>query len=150
MYNIETYYKTQYSFINVFDEYYAIVSQSKLQATHGEGLKILTPKQMLQRLLKALVQVKAGIPSENVLNKINQNIARTKLLKIIWLLNEFNKVIKQNGYYIDTIFMNFENSNLWKSNLLGYYSIFQLKENQREVINMLLYQIWTNNVHGKI
>ena len=83
MYNIETYYKTQYSFINVFDEYYAIVSQYKLQATHGEGLKILTPKQMLQRLLKALVQVKAGIPSENVLNKINQNIARTKLLKII-------------------------------------------------------------------
>ena len=31
----------------------------------GKGLKILTPKQMLQRLLIALAQVKAGNTSEN-------------------------------------------------------------------------------------
>ena len=29
-------------------------------ATHGKGIKVLTPKQMLQRLPIALVQVKAG------------------------------------------------------------------------------------------
>ena len=38
----------------------------------GTGLKILTPKQMLQRLLIALAQVKAGNNSENLLNEIGQ------------------------------------------------------------------------------
>ena len=38
----------------------------------GRGLKLLTPKQMLQRLSRALVQVKAGNTSENVFNEIRQ------------------------------------------------------------------------------
>ena len=38
----------------------------------GEGLKILTPKQMLQRLLIGLAQVKAGNTSNNLLNEIRQ------------------------------------------------------------------------------
>ena len=37
-------------------------------------LKILTPKQMLQRLPIALVQVKAGNTSENVLNEIRRAV----------------------------------------------------------------------------
>ena len=37
-------------------------------------IKILSPKQMLQRLPIALVQVKAGNISENLLNKIKQII----------------------------------------------------------------------------
>ena len=36
----------------------------------GEGLKILTTKQMLQRLLIGLAQVKAGNTSNNLLNEI--------------------------------------------------------------------------------
>ena len=36
----------------------------------GKGLKILTPKQMLQRLPIALAWVKAGNMSENLLNEI--------------------------------------------------------------------------------
>ena len=40
--------------------------------TEGKGLKILTPKQMLQRLPIALAQVKAGNNSESLLNKIRQ------------------------------------------------------------------------------
>ena len=36
--------------------------------TKGRGLKILSPKQMLQRLPVALAQVKAGNNSENLLN----------------------------------------------------------------------------------
>ena len=36
---------------------------------YGEGLNVLTPKQMLQRLPKALAQVKASNTSENLLNK---------------------------------------------------------------------------------
>ena len=37
-------------------------------------LKILTPKQMLQRLPIAVAQVKAGNASENLLNEIRQII----------------------------------------------------------------------------
>ena len=45
-----------------------------IKAKKGEGLKILTPKQMLQRLLIAHVQVKAGNTSEKLLNEIRQII----------------------------------------------------------------------------
>ena len=38
----------------------------------GTGLKILTPKQMLQRLPIALAQVKADNNSESLLNEIRQ------------------------------------------------------------------------------
>ena len=39
---------------------------------HGEGLKILTHKQMLQRLPIAFAQVKAGNTFENLLNEVRQ------------------------------------------------------------------------------
>ena len=38
----------------------------------GNGLKILTPKQMLQRLPIALAQIKVGNNSESLLNEIKQ------------------------------------------------------------------------------
>ena len=38
----------------------------------GTGLKILTPKQMLQRLPLTFAQVKAGNNTEKVLNEIRQ------------------------------------------------------------------------------
>ena len=38
----------------------------------GKGLKILVPKQMLERLLILLAQVQAGNTSENLLNEIRQ------------------------------------------------------------------------------
>ena len=40
--------------------------------TEGKGFKILTTKQMLQRLPIALAQLKAGNNSENLLNEIRQ------------------------------------------------------------------------------
>ena len=40
----------------------------------GKGIKVLTPKQRLQRLPVALVQVKASNRSENLPNAINQII----------------------------------------------------------------------------
>ena len=40
--------------------------------TSGVGLKVLTPRQMLQLLPIALAQVKAGNNSENLLNEIRQ------------------------------------------------------------------------------
>ena len=43
-----------------------------LKSTTGTGLKVLTPKKMLQRLPIALAQVKAGNNSESLLNEIRQ------------------------------------------------------------------------------
>ena len=48
--------------------------KAKKDDTKGEGLKILTPKQMLQRLPVAIAQVKADNNSENLLNEIRQII----------------------------------------------------------------------------
>ena len=59
---------------NLFDDYSRILSEVKYKSKYGEGLKILTPKQMLQRLPIALAQVKAGNTSENLLNEIRQII----------------------------------------------------------------------------
>ena len=49
-----------------------MMSEPKVKATKRMGFKILTPKQMLQRLLIALSQVKAGNNSESLLNEIRQ------------------------------------------------------------------------------
>ena len=56
-----------------------------IKATKGEGLKILTPKQMLQRLPIALAQVKAGNTSGNLLNEIRKiiySLCQAKLITI--------------------------------------------------------------------
>ena len=53
-----------------------MLSDANYDARNNEtkvtGLKILTPKQMLQRLPIALAQVKAGNNSESFLNEIRQ------------------------------------------------------------------------------
>ena len=54
--------------------------------TKGKGLKILTPKQMLQRLPIALAQVKAGNNSESLLNEIR---------KIVYPLYQSKQVTKK-------------------------------------------------------
>ena len=50
------------------------MSEAKIKATKGTGLKILTPKQMLRRLPMALTQVKAGNNSTSLLNEGRQII----------------------------------------------------------------------------
>ena len=72
LYNIEMLYTARNSVIELFDDYTSMISEAKLKATKGTGLKILTPKQMLQRLPIALAQVKAGNNSECLLNEIRQ------------------------------------------------------------------------------
>ena len=70
LYNIEILYKARNEAIKFYDGYSLIMSEAKTKAVKGEGLKILTPKQMLQRLPIALAQVKAGNNSESLLNEI--------------------------------------------------------------------------------
>ena len=46
-----------------------MLSEAKYKVKYGRGLKILTPKQMLQRLPIALALVKAGNASQNIPNE---------------------------------------------------------------------------------
>ena len=55
-----------------FYEYTLRAPQARRQAINGTGLKILSPKQMLQRLPIALAQIKAGNNLESLLNEIKQ------------------------------------------------------------------------------
>ena len=66
-------YKARNETISFFDDYSSIVSEAKGNAKkEGKGRKILTPKQLRQRLPIALAQVKTGNSSENLLNEIRQ------------------------------------------------------------------------------
>ena len=56
------------------DDYSLMVSEANHKATKGTGLKILTPKQMLQIIRKVLAQVKAGNNPENLLNEIRKMV----------------------------------------------------------------------------
>ena len=70
--DVKMFYKAREKVITLFDDYTKIVSKAKYEAKHGKGLRILTPKQMFQKLPAAYVQVKAGNISENLLNEIRQ------------------------------------------------------------------------------
>ena len=74
--NLEKFYNSREEVINFFREYIEMLSDANYDAkqneTEGKGLKILTPKQVLQRLPIAVAQVKAGNNSENLLNEIKQ------------------------------------------------------------------------------
>ena len=72
LYNIEMRYKARNEAIKFYDDYSLMMSEAKTKATKGTEFKILTPKQMLQRLPIALAQVKAGNNSESLLNEIRQ------------------------------------------------------------------------------
>ena len=84
-------YKARNEAIKFYDDYSLMMSEAKTKskqsnATKVKGVKILTPKQMLQRLPIALTQVKAGNNSENLLNEIGQ---------IIYSLYQSNEITKK-------------------------------------------------------
>ena len=58
--NVKMLYNMQKKVIKLSDDYLTIVFEAKYKTIHREGIKILTTKQMLQRLTTALAQVKAG------------------------------------------------------------------------------------------
>ena len=65
-------YKARNEAIKFYDDYSLMMSKAKTKTTRGTGLKILTPKQMIQRLPIALAQVKAGNNPESLLNRNRQ------------------------------------------------------------------------------
>ena len=65
----------------------------KTKATKGTKLKILTPKQILQRLPIVLAQVKVGNNSENLLSEIRQIVYSLQQSKQI-TKKVYNNIIK--------------------------------------------------------
>ena len=86
-------YNTRNKAIKFYDDYTSMMSETKYRATKGKGLKILIPKQMLQRLPIALAQVKAGNNSESLLNEIRQSISSLYQSKQI-TKKVYNNIIK--------------------------------------------------------
>ena len=70
----------------MYNDHAETMSEAVYKTKQGTGLKILAPKQMLQRLSIALAQVKAGNNSENLLNEIRQTI---------YSLDQSNKITKK-------------------------------------------------------
>ena len=101
-------YKARNEAIKFYDNYFSVMSEAKLKATKGTGLKILTPQQMLQRLPIALAQVKARNNSENLFNEMRQigcSLHQSKeITKNVYnnILSRYNEIAfnYKNGYYI--------------------------------------------------
>ena len=58
----------------MYNDWTELMSERKSRSLQEKGIKILRPKQILKRLLIALVEVKVGYPSENFLNEIRKII----------------------------------------------------------------------------
>ena len=85
--NVKNLHDSRKKNFDLFNNYSKIKYESIYRSTHdetkGRGLKILTPKQILQRLPVALAQVKAGNNSESLLNEIRQIVYSLYQLKQI-------------------------------------------------------------------
>ena len=77
----------------MFNDYAKSMSKNIYYSKQGTGLKILTPKQMLQRLPIALPQIKAGNNSESLLNEIRQVVYSLYQVKEI-TKKVYNNIIK--------------------------------------------------------
>ena len=77
-----------------------MILEGKRLAKQGTGLKILIPKQMLQRLPIALAQIKAGNNSESLLNEIRKIVYSLYQSKEI-TKKVYNNIIKLiNGFHL--------------------------------------------------
>ena len=71
--NINIHFSARNNAIKFIEDYGSMILEAKkLARQEGEGLKILTPNQMLKRLPIALAQIKAGNNLESLLNEIRQ------------------------------------------------------------------------------
>ena len=72
MENIKNLYNSRQKVTKLHKDYAKIISEAIYKTKQGTGLKILTLKQLLQRLPISLAQVKSDNNSENLLNEIRQ------------------------------------------------------------------------------
>ena len=85
--NINILFNARDNLIKYVEDYSSTILDAKKLAREqeGEGLKILTPNQMLKRLPIALSQIKAGNNLESLLNEIRQ---------IVYCLYRLKKITK--------------------------------------------------------
>ena len=90
--NINILFSARDSAIKFIEYYGSMILEAKKLAKEqeGTGLKILTPNQMLKRLLIALAQVKAGNNSESLLNEIRQ------IVYSLYRSKEITKIVYNN------------------------------------------------------
>ena len=97
---LEKFYNSTEEVTNFFKDYIEMLSDAKYDTkqdeTRGKELKILTPKQMLQRLPIALAQVKAGNNSESLLNEIKQ------IVYSLYQSKQITKKVYTKNYYTIT------------------------------------------------
>ena len=72
--NVQKIFDLRENLLNILEIILFLLSEAEYKAKYGSGLKILTSKQMLQKLPVALAQLKAGNTSQNLLNEIRQII----------------------------------------------------------------------------
>ena len=70
--NIKNLHNSREEVAHIFNDYAKNMSRNIYDLKQGTGLKILTPKQMLQRVPIALAQIKAGNNSKSLINEIRQ------------------------------------------------------------------------------
>ena len=133
----------------MFNDYAKNMSKNIYESKQGTGLKILTPKQMLQRLPIALPQIKAGNNSDSLLNEIRQIVYSLYQSKQI-TKKVYNNIIKsiKVQYKMDTIFMNSENSRTSEYHVLvlKLADKLDLRRGQKSVAlsNLSIYYTWKN------
>ena len=72
--NVEICFDLREKITVFFRDYSCLLSEAKYKIKYWKGHKLVTPKQMLQRLPTLLSEVKAGNLSGNLLNEIGQII----------------------------------------------------------------------------
>ena len=71
--NLKNPYNSRQEVVKMFNDYARNISRNIYDSKQaGTGFKILTPKQMLQKLPIALAQIKVGNNSQSLLNEIRQ------------------------------------------------------------------------------
>ena len=128
--------------------------KAKYKAKYGEGLKILTPKQMLQRLPISFAQVKASTNSENLLNEIKQIVYYLHQSKEI-VNKVYNNIIKSiRMEKMDTIFKNCLNSKTFKPQvlILKFTDKFDLRRSEKSITlsDLSIYYIWKKQQHENL
>ena len=149
--NVKNLYNSRQKIIDLVNDNLRIRSESLYKANKkiaGTGLKILPPKQMLQRLPIALAHVKAGNNSESLLNEIRQIVYPLYQSKEI-TQKAYNNIIKSIQLKtMDTIFMNSENSKTSEPHILilKLTDKLDLRRGEKTIAlsNLSIYYTWKN------
>ena len=118
----------------------------------GEGLKILTNKQMLNHLPILLAQIQAGNNSKSLKNELRQilySLYRSKVLTKTVYNNLIKSIHEQHCIYkMEIFFMNTKNSKTNEPNRFKYDLIDKLDlknpNKNMALVNLSIYYTWKN------